>query len=346
MYKLCASIYTGLDDYSLEDNLKYLDLLHEYGYEVIFSSAHINEATLTLDELQKIVDKAYEYGIHLSLDVSKPMMERFVIPKNLYALRLDYGFTKEDIVSYSKAHDFVVELNASTITKERLEELINLGLDTTNVRASFNFYPKLYTGHDIQFVKEKIALFKKYNIPILIFIPSHTMMRPPMYEGLPSIEKHRTMNLDLVIEELKTLDIDEIAFGDAYASKEELETLKIHQVDTLILPFHFVDETKMFKEHLDGIFSSRIDSNNLMLRSTSWRGKEDIQPFNTVERKKGYVTIDNNGFKRYKGEINIILEDLPSDERVNVIGFVELTDDIITALKKGKRFTFGVKTND
>ena len=37
----------------------------------------------------------------LIIDVSKPMMEKFEIPKCTYALRLDWGFTEEDIVNLS-----------------------------------------------------------------------------------------------------------------------------------------------------------------------------------------------------------------------------------------------------
>lgn len=346
MFKKGISIYTGLADYSMEKNIEYLLSASKLGYEIIFSSAHINEATKSFDDLEKIVNMAYEHKMKVVLDVSKPMMEKFVIPTNLYALRLDYGFTKQEIVELSQKHQYKIELNASTLSEEVFEELIKLGLDTSNIRVSFNFYPKLYTAHDIGFVKNKISIFKKYNIDILAFLPSHYGFRPPMYEGLPTIEKHRKMDLNLAIEELKAIGIDEIAFGDAYAKIEELEILNDHQKEELVLPFSFFEGGEKFIDDITGTFKIRPDYNDLMLRSTSNRGKNDIPTFNTIERKFGYVTIDNNNFLRYKGEINIILSDLPADNRVNVIGKVDLTKELIYALKTGQKFIFGVKSSD
>ena len=47
-----------------------------------------------------------------------------------------------------------------------------------------------------------------------------------------------------------------------------------------------------------------------------------IEPFNSVERQYGSITIDNVDMGRYMGELQIIKEDLPSDPRVNVVGRV------------------------
>ena len=60
----------------------------------------------------------------------------------------------------------------------------------------------------------------------------------------------------------------------------------------------------------------------------------------SLERHKFDVTIDNTLFKRYAGEINILLRDLPKDERVNVIGKLKTTDFILEAVKRGKVFKF------
>ena len=46
----------------------------------------------------------------------------------------------------------------------------------------------------------------------------------------------------------------------------------------------------------------------------------------------------NSLFKRYRGEICIILQTLPSDERVNVIGKLHTTDFLIEKIKENKPF--------
>ncbi len=345
MIKVGVSIYTGLSDYSVEQNTTYLMKASELGCEIVFTSFHINEASNNYEDLTNLVNQATSLGLKVIIDVSKPMMEKFMIPAGVYALRLDYGFTKEEIVELSKDHRFKIELNASTLSASSFQTLIDLGLDVSNVRVSFNFYPKPYTGHNVEYVRNRVIFFHKYKVRVLAFIPSHHGFRPPLYEGLPTIEKHRHMILDEAVEELKALDIDEIAIGDAYASDEELETIVAHKCDHLMLPITFFKTEEDYSFLLGKLFSIRPDYNDIMLRVSNARGLDEVKVENTIARKKGYVTIDNSDFLRYKGEVNIILQDIPKDERVNVIGKVELSDDIIRALKGGRKFTFYVKTD-
>lgn len=333
MYKYGVSIFTGLDDYSREENLKYLEQAASLGCKVIFSSAHITEARDAVAELEELIIEAKKYGMVISLDVSKPMMKNFKVPKDLYSLRLDYGFTFDEIVDMSNNAEYLVELNVSVLNKNDLETLIKMGLNTSRTRASFNYYPKLYTGHDISTCQEIINECHKYNIPVLGFIPSKVGHRPPLYEGLPSIENHRYIDTDLAIEEMKAIGFDEILFGDAYASIEEVIKLSLHQNEEIYL---YMKKEKNVPseclELLDGIYRIRPDLNSYMIRVTSKRGKYDIKEFNTVERHYLDVTVDNVNFKRYKGEICIVLKDLPLDERVNVIGRLHTTEFLLTSV--------------
>ena len=332
------SVYVGLDDYSLEQNLNYLQIAKDLGCEYVFSSAHIGEAKSDLYALQTIIDTTVKLGMKLSLDISKPMMEKIKIPKGLYALRLDYGFTDEEIAEMSKNAPYIVELNASTISKEKVEKLLKLGLNPSRVRMSFNFYPKLYTGHDLLDVYQKTLDFKKLNMTVAAFLPSHVGYRPPMYEGLPTVESHRKLDLELAIEELKACDIDGIYFGDAFASIEQLKILNKHKEDCLLLNLNLFEESKSLKTILNNTYKRRVDVNSYLLRVGNLN--EKLNPQMSLERHKFDVTIDNTLFKRYAGEINILLRDLPKDERVNVIGKLKTTDFILEAVKRGKVFKF------
>ncbi len=336
MYKKGISVFTGLKEYSLEENIKYLNLAKELGYEIVFSSAHINEATTSFNDLQVLIDEVSKLNMKLSLDISKPTFDKLRIPDNLYALRLDYGFSENDIIELSNKAHYMIELNASVYTKDRILKLIYNGLNSENVRVSFNYYPKLNTGHDIEFVKEMTAFYQSQKMTVGAFLPSHIGFRPPMYEGLPTVESHRKMSTALAIEELKACNIDEIMFGDAYASIDELNELSIHQKEELMLEINLCQDNNIF----DKIYSIRPDSNSIMLRLSGSRSSDNIESFNTIRRHKYDVTIDNNGFLRYKGELNIILKELEKDERVNVIGNLNTTDFIVDAIKTGKKFTF------
>ncbi len=340
MYKKGISVFTGLKDYNLNDNINYLRLAKEKGYEIVFSSAHINEATTSFEDLQSLIDEVNKLELKLSLDISKPTFEKIRLPDNLYALRLDYGFSETDMIDLSNNAPYMIEINASVYKKERILDLIKKGLNPKNIRCSFNYYPKLHTGHTIEFVKEMTEFYHSLGMTVGAFVPSKIGFRPPMYEGLPTVEKHRTMDLSIAIEELKVAGIDEILFGDAYASIEELETLSIHQINEIILDVELFN--KNF-DYLNNVYKIRPDYNDELLRLSGTRSMSDIKAFNTIDRSKYDLTIDNNGFLRYKGEINIVLKDLKKDERVNVIGHLNTTSFIINDIKKGTPFTFKIR---
>ena len=106
------SVYVGLDDYPIEDTLKYLEQAKENGIDFVFTSAHIPEADIETS-FQRLLDKADELELPLVVDVSKRVMDKFKLPKSLGALRLDYGFTIEEVVEYSNTLPYLIELNAS-----------------------------------------------------------------------------------------------------------------------------------------------------------------------------------------------------------------------------------------
>ena len=335
-----VSVYAGLEDYSKDENIKYLQTAKELGITHVFSSAHINEAKTSQEELQSIIDECNKLGLKLSLDVSKPIMSKFNEFEGLFALRLDYGFTDEEIIDLSNNAPYYVELNASTLSYEHIKSLIDNGINTSHTRFTFNFYPKLYTGHDIIDVYKKTQICNNVGIYVGAFIPSHVGFRPPMYEGLPTVESHRFMDLPLAIEELKACGINGIYFGDAYASYDEIKTLNMHKCDEMLLKLSLVDSPIDLGYLYDKSFKIRPDLNSYILRVSSLRSTTEILSFNNVNRKLYDVTLDNSKFKRYVGEINIVLKDLPKDERVNVIGKVSATELIIEKLKQGNRFKF------
>lgn len=330
--KIGVSIFTGLKEYSLEDNLKYLKFAHEHGVKMMFTSAHINEAEKAIDELNIIINQAYEYGINTVIDVTKKVYEEIKLSDKIYCYRLDYGFTDEEVVALSHKHH--IELNASTLSNEKLQKYISLGLNVNNTRASFNYYPKLYTAHSIEDAIEKIRMFNEYGIGVSAFLPSFYGKRPPMYEGLPSIEIHRNQDLSISIEELKSIGASEIYFGDAYAKEDEIKILEAHNSDNIILDVFLNEENDNIKIFFDNVLRVRPDYNDYLLRFGKLNGVSIEQKKYQGKRNKFDLTIDNTRFKRYGGEINLVLQDLPYDERVNILGNVKCSDYIIKKIKE------------
>ena len=67
----------------------------------------------------------------------------------------------------------------------------------------------------------------------------------------------------------------------------------------------------------------RGDMSEYMARSTMPRityKNSDIPPHDTRDLKRGDIIIVNNAYGRYKGELHIVLKDMPNDGNKNVIG--------------------------
>ena len=62
-------------------------------------------------------------------------------------------------------------------------------------------------------------------------------------------------------------------------------------------------------------------------------------PHNCKERLRGTITIDNELYGRYSGEIQMIRSDLKADSRVNVIGRIpENAWLLMDAIRGGQKF--------
>ena len=341
-----ASVYVGLKEYPLEKNLKYLEILKKTGVEYVFISAHIPEMSPCFkEELIYVCNKALELGIKVCLDVAKPMMRSLNIP-SVYSLRLDYGFSLDEIVEmyYKQINDKgpIVELNASTIKYNDLLYLKAKGVNLSKIRISHNFYPKKWTGLSVADVIKKNEMYHELGMNVMIYIPSSNMHRPPMYEGLPTVEVHRNLNIYAILSTIQYLGADEVFFGDSYASIEELEIAKKFNYNEAIIPIIIdsnisIDEKELLKKtHIN-----RRDANEYFLRSSTRNNGRDILPLNTNNRKKYDVTIDNVKFGRYQGEVCVMMTDLEKDERVNIVGKALINDLVFDAIRfDNRKFRF------
>lgn len=349
MIETGVSVYLGLKEYNLKDNIEYLKKCKNLGIDNVFSSLHINEAinNTSLDEFTIQARECKELGLKLNVDISKPTFEKINVPEGIYRLRLDYGFSKEEIVEMSNIAPYLIELNASTINEEYVKELFHLGANTSRLSFSFNFYPKKYTGHDSKTVYEKIELIHKYGFKVYAFVRSFYGLRPPLYEGLPTIENHRYESLTYSVEELTAMGIDGLYFGDAYASDDEIkELVSLSKEDNLIVEVYSLDDDAV--NSLTSVYVNRRDFNDYLIRIGTLSRNTEVKPNNVcvTPRHKLDLTIDNSLFKRYSGEINIVLQDLPSDERCNLIGRIYTSDFVLEKIKNCEHFKFKVVSKD
>ena len=131
-------------------------------------------------------------------------------------------------------------------------------------------------------MKYKNEFLKSYGCYIVIYIPSHHQARPPMYEGLPTIETHRNAPLTAILSEAKMLGCDEVCFGDAYCSEEEIRYATRFDCSIIKVPVILKkDLSEETMRQLLMVHRNRLDETDYFVRS-SVRG-EGIKPFNTVK---------------------------------------------------------------
>lgn len=339
-----VSVYEGLADYPVEKNFEYLKECAALGVKTVFTSAHIPESSNVEEELSKLFEVIEQNNMRLIIDVSKPMMDKFTLPKCTYALRLDWGFTDDDIVELSNTLPCNIELNASTISLEKIMRLLEKGLNPKKTRMSYNFYPKPYTGLDILDFIQKNIVFHELGFTTMAFIPSLINKRPPLYKGVPSVEDHRYKPTYISTQELILTDIDEICIGDAYSNEEEITEMISCSRECIQIPIVLtVDVPNNVLDILNGPHHSRPDQSPYLIRSST-RSKIEILPFNNGRINKYDVTIDNKLNLRYMGEIGIWLKDIEENLEANVIGYIpEYAHTLLQLMPPGTKFSFKIE---
>ena len=97
------------------------------------------------------------------------------------------------------------------------------------------------------------------------------------------------------------------------------------------------------KSLLSHTFTARIDEARDAIRAQESRRLIGgaIPPENTAARPRGAVTIDNEGYGRYMGELEILKTDLPADPRINVAARIRESDlFLVDYISPGRRFSF------
>lgn len=331
------SLYTGLAEYKTADIIDCLKKLRKKPIDFIFTSCHITEAKNP--NIDIILNEIKDTNIKLVVDFSKRTYDLFEF--NPYIIpRLDYGFSVQNILDMLNKHD-LIELNASIVNIDLLEQLKSNHADFKKIRVSFNFYPNEFTGMSYDDVKNKVKLFHEFNLAVIIYIPGINK-RPPMYKGLPTIEEERYQDLVTNLNEANLLDIDGVCIGDSIVTDEELDLLlffKENKKEVLELDLELRDNlTKEELEILKLNHIIRVDESPYLIRSSVSRGKFEIKPNNCFDLvKAGSVVINNANLRRYMGELSIIKKDIINNGGMNVVGCINIKPILI---KGGSKIIF------
>jgi hypothetical protein len=352
------SVYFGLDN-TKEENIKLLNDSHKLGFTRIFTSLHIPEAnysTLKTD-VSEFFCLAKKYNMDIISDIS-PNTFKFLdlddmdlkglCDMGVKTIRIDFGYSEEEISKMSKnPYGIKIQLNASTITEEFFENLDRYLPDYKNVDALHNFYPRVGTGISEECMKEKNSILSERGIKASAFVGSNNRKRGPLYDGLPSLESHRGLEIREAANHLFALGNKSVFIGDSLPYKKELEDLSGLSPDAVELFIELKECDKVTLRLLKETYTQRIDESRDAIRASESRlilNGDKIKPLNTINKNYGDIIIDNENYMRYMGELEILKVSQKADYRTNVVASV-LQGNIylLKYIIGGKKFYFNIK---
>ena len=176
----------------------------------------------------------------------------------------------------------------------------------------------------------------------MAFIQGDGEKRGPLYEGLPTLEKHRNMRpLEAYLELVQDCGVDKVLIGDISGSLESVQEIASASRGIIPLRYKSLITDREVLKMVERVHTNRLDPARDVIRSVESRegNKVVLQPLHTIARKKGSITIDNELYGRYAGEMQVVVHDLPVDEKVNVVGMVVEEDiSLLPFIHAGQKF--------
>lgn len=315
--------------------------------EAVFLSLHISEefSPAYCAKAEETCRWLSERGYRIIGDVSTKTVDQFRQPDlvrlaeafGLWALRVDYGFSQEEISAL--AQRFPIVLNASTTDPDSARRLAQ---GAVKVMAMHNFYPRPETGLDDSFFRETTQALRAAGLSVLAFIPGDEELRGPLHLGLPTLERHRGVPPSACFADLAVnFGVEKIFAGDPGISSRELRRIRRFCGEGVLeIPARLEGDAAALYGR---IFTNRVDSPTGLIRFTESRTYScfgtAVEPENCAPRRRGSITLDNSRYGRYSGELQMVLRDLPADERVNVVGHVEEAYLLLAdCIQRGRRF--------
>ncbi|WP_239256568.1 DUF871 domain-containing protein [Listeria ilorinensis] len=335
MRKLGISVFP--QHVSLEESMNYIETAAKYGFSRIFTCLISANDKEEFAKLEKICKRANELGFEVIADVDPTVFESLNITYQeldrfkeigLSGLRLDLGFSGSEEAAMSfDDNDLMIELNISNGTKY-VDNILSYQANVANIIGCHNFYPRRYTALSREHFLKTSKQFKDMNLRTAAFVSSNSGEYGPWFVvdgGLPTLEEHRGQDIVVQAKDLwNTGLIDDVIVGNMFASEEELKALGELNRNELTLRVEFLpDATDVEKELvLTQKHFNRGDVSAYVIRSTMTRvhfKQFDFPAHDTEQIELGDVTVDNNGYERYKGEMQVALQTMDNSGNTNIV---------------------------
>ena len=377
MHKLGISVYP--DKSPKEEVYAYMEKAAKLGFKRIFTcflSIPEDRRESYLVEFKEFMTKAHELGFEVAADTNPEVFKLIgATPDNLKPfvdlgldiIRMDGNFGTQGDIQLTRNQDNIkIEFNASM--DSGVELLIKNGGNREQIIMCHNFFPERYTGLDFELFQEYNRYWKELNLHTAAFVSSNnenTIGPWQVFCGLPTVEIMRGLPIDLQARlMLAAGNVDDILIGNYPATDEELEALSKINFQAIEMRVDEVPEITANEQMIMYEFGphwDRYDHSSFMLRSSmprvKFKEKASVQDFGlssnqTVVDKniphhdcdkkvftRGDVLIVNDNLAHYRGELEIVLTEIPNDGERNLVATIKEEElQLLDFIKPGHHF--------
>lgn len=339
MHKLGISIYP--EHSTPEKDFAYMELAAKYGFKRIFTCllSVDQPKEYIIKEFKAFTDKAHALGFEVSVDTDTNVFKHLgATPRDVSVfkeigadiIRLDGHF--DDYLDRLITHNpegIKIEFNGSSDTS--VDHLLRHGADIHNMTVCHNFYPERYSGLGWKTFMKFNEKWKGLGLHTAAFVSSNaqnTYGPWPVFEGLPTVEIDRGLPIDVQVRHLLACEmIDDILIGNAIADEAELKAMAEVDLTKTTIGVHPVENLHKEEEHIlfDLTHAGRTDHSDYYIRSSLTRSeyRNKSIPVKNVPQKtftRGDVVIVNDDLAHYRGECEVVLQEIENDGTRNLVG--------------------------
>ncbi|AHI54289.1 hypothetical protein SSABA_v1c08900 [Spiroplasma sabaudiense Ar-1343] len=345
---------------------EYIDKAVKNNFSILWSALlqldlNDNNSKTILKKYQEVFAYARSKSMKVTIDVNTRILKEIDF-KNDLDFFVDLGV---DVIRFDSP---IEAINLSKLTFNDHNISIELNMDNNDflvndvlsykpiyhrVRGSHNFYPQKNCGLTDDYYFETSKKFRALGLRTTAFVSSLNNQKVSNWEiddNCCTLESLRGKDITTQVTALWASEMtDDIIISNAYATNQELEELG--KLDRYIPEIKINLEksaTKIDKQILEHeIHFRRGDVNPMFIRSTQSRVKFKAENFPVIKAtqdfKKGDIVIGNNDFGLYKGELQLIINEVEKDSRKNLIAKV-LSDQLflLDYIKPWTRFKFQI----